>query len=36
MKFSDIRLFVGTVSVFVIAGLALYALMVSFPITRAF
>lgn len=32
MKFSDITLFAGTVSVVVIAALALYTLIVSFPI----
>ena len=36
MKFSDITLFAGTVSVVVIAALALYTLIVSFPITPAF
>ena len=36
MKFSDITLFAGTVSAVVIAALALYTLIVSFPITPAF
>ena len=36
MKISDLALFAGMVSVFVVSGFALYTLMVSYPIGSAF